>query len=87
MLAKVITLSHGYAGKGFGPVLRYLLRADARRPSPPRPTPESGHLHLAEEPYWSVEENARAYADDVALLFDHQACRCRSRGSLRGNPV
>ncbi len=87
MLAKVITLTHGRAGKGFGPVLRYLLRVDSRRPAPPRPTPESGHLHLAEEPLWSVEENARAYADDVALLFDHEARRCRSRGRLRGNPV
>ncbi len=87
MLAKVITLTHSRAGKGFGPVLRYVLRVDSRRPAPPRPIPESGHLHLAEEPFWSVEENARAYADDVALLFDHEARRCRSRGRLRGNPV
>jgi len=87
MLAKVITLSHGCAGKGFGPVLRYLLRVDARGPAPSRPTPESGDLHLAEEPYWSVEENVHAYADDVAQIFDHQAYRCRSLGRLRGNPV
>jgi hypothetical protein len=87
MLAKVITLSHGCVGKGFGPVLRYLLRVDSRRPALSRPTPESGDLHLAEEPFWSVEENARAYADDVAQLFDHQACRSRSLGRLRGNPV
>ena len=56
MLAKVITLAHGRAGNGFGPVLRYLLRVDHRKESPSRPTPESGHLNLTQEPFWSAAE-------------------------------
>jgi hypothetical protein len=44
MLAKVITLTHSRESRGFGPMLRYLLRVDADRTSPSRPTPESGHL-------------------------------------------
>ena len=87
MLAKVITLTHSRPGNGFGPVLRYLLRVDRRRDSPPRPTPESGHLHLAQEPFWSAAENAREYAHDLAQVFDEQARQCRGRGRFRGNPV
>lgn len=57
MLAKVITLTHSRQSQGFGPVLRYLLRVEAERASPSRPTPESGHLNLREEPYWSAVED------------------------------
>ncbi len=87
MLAKVITLTHGWAGNGFGPVLRYLLRVERRGDSPPRPTPESGHLHLTQEPFWSAAEDTREYARDVAEVFDEQARQCRGRGRFRGNPV
>jgi len=86
MLAKVITLAHGRAGNGFGPVLRYLLRVE-RKDSLSRPAPESGHLHLTQEPFWSAAEDARAYAQDVAAVFDDQARQCRGRGRFRGNPV
>jgi len=86
MLAKVITLTHGRAGNGFGPVLRYLLRVD-RRGDSPSPTPESGHLHLTQEPFWSLAEDSREYARDLAQVFDEQARQCRGRGRFRGNPV
>jgi hypothetical protein len=86
ILAKVITLAHGRAGNGFGPVLRYLLRVE-RKDSLSRPTPESGHLHLTQEPFWSAAEDAREYAQDVAAVFDDQARQCRGRGRFRGNPV
>jgi hypothetical protein len=87
MLAKVITLTHGSGGKGFGPVLRYLLRLDAQRAFPSRPTPESGHLHLGEEPFWSATEDTRGYAGDLAQIFDGQVRQCQRRGRFRGNPV
>ena len=87
MLAKVITLTHSRAGNGFGPVLRYLLRVDRRADSPSRSTPESGHLHLAQEPFWSADEDTREYAHDLAEVFDEQARQCRGRGRFRGNPV
>jgi len=86
MLAKVITLAHGRAGNGFGPVLRYLLRVE-RKDSLSRPTPESGHLHLTPEPLWSAAEDAREYAQDVAAVFDDQARQCRGRGRFSGNAV
>jgi hypothetical protein len=86
MLAKVITLAHGRAGNGFGPVLRYVLRVE-RKDSLSRPTPESGHLHLTQELYWSAAEDAREYARDVAAVFDDQARQCRDRGRFSGNPV
>lgn len=86
MLAKVITLAHSRAGNGFGPVLRYLLRVE-RKDSLSRPTPESGHLHLKQEPYWSAAEDAREYAQDVAAVFDDQARQCRDRGRFSGNAV
>lgn len=87
MLAKVITLTHSRGGKGFGPVLRYLLRVGQRKDSPSCPTPDSGHLHFGEEPFWSTKEDPRAYAEDVAQLFDAQTRECRGRGRFRGNPV
>lgn len=87
MLAKVITLTHSRAGNGFAPVLHYLLRVDRRKGSPYRPTPESGHLHLTQEPYWSAAEDAREYAQDVAAVFDDQVRQCRDRGRFHGNPV
>jgi hypothetical protein len=52
MLAKVITLSHSARSKGFGPVLRYILRTDRAIPLPPGQTPESGEINL-EETLWS----------------------------------
>jgi hypothetical protein len=47
MLAKVITLSHSTRGNGFGPVLRYILRAGPRAAAPAQAL-ESGHLHMKE---------------------------------------
>ncbi|MGB6452250.1 MAG: hypothetical protein WBE92_15980 [Steroidobacteraceae bacterium] len=51
MLAKVITLTRSREGKGFGPVLRYLLRVKAESALPSRLTPGSGHPHLTQEPF------------------------------------
>ena len=87
MLAKVITLNHSTRGKGFGPVLRYILRADPRTTLPPDQTLESGHINLKDEPLWSAAENPAAYAEDLAALFDADVRRCRQRGRFRGNPV
>lgn len=84
MLAKVITLAHSRGANGFGPVLRYLLHAEQRKNSP---TPESGHLHLVQEPFWSAAEDPREYAQDLAQVFDEQARHCRGRGRFTGNPV
>jgi len=39
MLAKVTTLSHSARSKGFGPVLRYILRTDRAITLPPGQTP------------------------------------------------
>lgn len=87
MLAKVITLTHSHGSKGFGPVLRYLLRVDAERVSSSEPTPESGHFHLRQEPFWSAAEDPRGYAEDLAQIFDAQVRQCQRRGRFRGNPV
>ena len=87
MLAKVITLAHGRAGNGFGPVLRYVLRVDQQRATSNRSPPECGHVQPAQLPYWSAAEDAKAYTEDLAQLFDEQARHCRSRGRFRGNAV
>jgi hypothetical protein len=86
MLAKVITLNHSTRGKGFGPVLRYILRADPRTAAPGQAL-ESGHLNMKEEPLWAPGEDPVGYAGDVAALFDADVRRCRERGRFRGNPV
>ena len=48
MLAKVITLSHSTRSRGFGPVLRYILRTDRAIAQLPGQTPESGEMNLEE---------------------------------------
>ena len=86
MLAKVITLSHSTRGNGFGPVLRYILRAGPRAAVPGQML-ESSHLHMKEEPLWAPDEDPVGYAGDLAALFDADLRRCRERGRFRGNPV
>jgi len=86
MLAKVITLTHSTRGKGFGSVLRYILRCDAEAASQD-PVLESGDINLPEEPLWSAAEEPRAYAEDVAAIFDGKVRQCQRRGRFRGNPV
>jgi hypothetical protein len=90
MLAKVITLTHSTGAKGFGPVLRYvlkyILRSDEPTP-PPGQHLESGHVNLKGEPLWSAAENPVGYVEDVAALFDGDVRRCNRRGRFRGNPV
>src|ERR1700722_19334729 len=87
MLAKVITLNHGTRGKGFGPVLRYLLRAEAKTDLTLAQALESGHINMKDEPLWSAGEDPAGYAEDLAALFDADVRRCRQRGRFRGNPV
>lgn len=87
MLAKVITLSHGSRGKGFGAVLHYILRAKADAPVVGEQSLESGHINLKTEPLWTVAEDATGFAQDVAVNFDNDVRRCRARGRFRGNPV
>jgi len=86
MLAKVITLSHSARGNGFGPDLRYILRAGPRAAVPGQAL-ESSHLHMKEEPLWAPDEDPVGYAGDLAALFDADLRRCRERGRFRGNPV
>jgi len=86
MLAKVITLSHSTRSKGFGPVLRYILRTDRAIALPPGRRPESGHINL-EETLWSYAEDPAGYVEDVAAIFDASVHRCQRRGRFRGNPV
>jgi hypothetical protein len=87
MLAKVITLKHSARSNGFGPVLRYILRADPRTALAPELTLESGHINMKDEPLWSAGEHPVGYAENVAALFDSDLRRCRRRGRFRGNPV
>jgi hypothetical protein len=86
MLAKVITLSHSTRGNGFGPVLRYILRAGPRAAVPGQAL-ESSRLHMKEELLWTAGEDPAGYAGDLAALFDADVRRCRERGRFRGNPV
>jgi len=86
MLAKVITLTHSTRSKGFGAVLRYILRCDAEVATQD-PVPESGDINLPEEPLWSAAEDPRAYAEDVAAVFDGNVRQCHRRGRFHGNPV
>ena len=86
MLAKVITLTHSIRGKGFGSVLRYILRGDANVAAQDQNL-ESGHINLKEEPLWSAAEDPAGYAEDVAALFDADVRQCRRRGRFHGNPV
>jgi hypothetical protein len=89
MLAKVITVTHSHPTQGFGPVLQYILRAgpEAGLSSSQELETEAGHLHLDNEPYWTPAEDAAAYADDVAAIFDSNVRLCRQRGRFRTNPV
>ena len=82
MLAKVITLNHGTRGKGFGPVLRYLLRAEAKTDLTLGQALEAGHINLKGEPLWSAAEDPAGYAEDVAVLFNGDVRRCRQRGRV-----
>lgn len=86
MLAKVITLSHSTRGKGFGPVLRYVLRTDRAIALRPGQAPESGHINL-EETLWSYAEDPVGYVEDVAAILDASVRRCQRRGRFRGNPI
>ena len=86
MLAKVITLTHSTRGKGFGFVLRYILRCDAEAASPD-PVLESGQINLPGEPLWSAAEDPKAYAEDVAAVLDGNVRQCHRRGRFHGNPV
>lgn len=86
MLAKVITLTHSIRGKGFGSVLRYIVRGDANVAAQDRNL-ESGHINLKEEPLWSAAEDPAGYAEDVAALFDADVRQCCRRGRFHGNPV
>ncbi len=85
MLAKVITLNHGARSKGFGPVLRYILRTDRASALPPGQAPESGEINL-EETLWSYAEDPAGYVEDVVAIFDASVRRCQRRGRFRGIP-
>ena len=87
MLAKVITLTHSTRGKGFSPVLRYILRSNAETALPPGQILESDHINLKGEPLWSATEDPAGYAEDVAAIFNRNVRQCQRRGRFRGNPV
>jgi len=86
MLAKVITLKPGAPSKGFGNVMRYVMRANEELP--PGQTLDGGHFNIPEERlYWSLDEHRLAYAEDLAATCDSTAERCFSKGRFQGNPV
>lgn len=86
MLAKVITLRPGAPSKGFGNVMRYVMRANEELP--PGQNLDGGHFNIPEERlYWSLDEHRLAYAEDLAAACDSTAERCFSKGRFQGNPV
>ncbi|WP_297451413.1 TraI/MobA(P) family conjugative relaxase [Ferrovum sp.] len=88
MLAKVITLKHSAASKGFGPVLNYIMRAGAENRLPEGRELEGGEINVApDELYFNLAENNVAYADDMACVLDWTAENCRRKGRFNGNPV
>ena len=88
MLAKVITLKHSAASKGFGPVLNYIMRAGAENRLPEGQQLEGGEINVSpDELYFSLAENNVAYADDMACVLDWTAENCRRKGRFNGNSV
>ena len=88
MLAKVITLKHSAASKGFGPVLNYIMRAGAENRLPEGQQLEGGEINVSpDELYFNLAENNVAYADDMACVLDWTAENCRRKGRFNGNPV
>ncbi|BAP87295.1 relaxase/mobilization nuclease family protein [Burkholderiales bacterium GJ-E10] len=92
MLAKVITISHGGNAKGaifgFGPVMRYIMRASPENALPEGQTLEGGHINIDDDDlFWTIDENREAYADDLAAECDFTADDCRRKGRFKSNPV
>ncbi len=88
MLAKVITLKHSAASKGFGPVLNYIMRAGAENRLPEEQQLEGGEINVSpDELYFNLAENNVAYADDMACVLDWTTENCRRKGRFNGNPV
>ena len=100
MLAKVITLTHTAGSKGFGPVMRYVMRADEDAEKLPEGEfLEAGHMNFgapdADDGAWfdprtddlSDPGVRAAYAQDLAHLCERSETRCRARGRFRGNAV
>jgi len=87
MLAKVITLTRSTRGKGFGPVLSYILGSDAEPALPLDPVLDDGRINVQEEPLWFAAKDPAAYAENVAAVFDSTVRQCKRRGRFHGNPV
>ncbi len=92
MLAKVITLSHGPNAKGaragFGPVMRYIMRASPDNALPGGEALEGGHINIDDGALlWTIDEDREAYADDLAAVCDSTADDCRRMGRFKGNPA
>ena len=86
MLAKVITLKPGAPSKGFGHVLRYVMRANEELP--PGQTLDGGHFNIdPNRLYWTLDEHRLAYAEDLAAACDATAGQCARKGRFKGNPV
>ena len=102
MLAKVITLKNASSSKGFGPVMRYVMRggADAEK-LPEGEALVAGHMNFGDpgtddSPWFDPREDDLAdpavragYAEDLAHLCEQIEAQCRARPSSRfkGNPV
>ena len=102
MLAKVITLKNSSSGKGFGPVMRYVMRADqdAEKLAEGERL-EAGHMNFAAEgddasPWFNPVDDdlsdpalRAGYAEDLAHLCEQAEAQCRARPAsrFRGNPV
>ena len=86
MLAKVITIKPGVPSKGFGRVMRYVMRASEELP--PGQTLDGGHFNIGDNQlYWTLDEHRPAYADDLAAACDYTAEKCSGKGRFKGNPV
>lgn len=86
MLAKVITLKPSAPSKGFGNVMRYIMRANEELP--PGQTLDGGHFNIdPNRLYWTLNEHRLAYAEDLADFFDRTAQACARKGRFKGNPV
>jgi hypothetical protein len=86
MLAKVITLKPGAPSKGFGHVMRYVMRANEELP--PGQTLDGGHFNIdPNRLYWTLDEHRLAYAEDLAAACDATVRGCASKGRFKGNPV